>query len=55
MDILETKKTQELIQSYNWDDDSQVRNCVAEICNQFNEQHSIDANIDDENSYTKTQ
>lgn len=53
MDILETKKTQELIQSYNWDDDSQVRNCVAEICNQFNGQHSIDANIDDETRIQK--
>lgn len=53
MDNFETNKTQELIQSVNWDDDSQVRNCVAEICNQFNEQHSIDDNIDDETRIQK--
>lgn len=42
-----------LIQSANWDDKAQLTDCISSVCNQFNEQHSIEEDIDDETRVQK--
>ena len=42
-----------LIQSANWDDKAQLTDCISSLCNQFNEQHSIEEDIDDETRVQK--
>jgi hypothetical protein len=53
MNPTEKKGIQGLIRSVNWDDKAQLTDCISSLCKQFNEQHSIEEDIDDETRVQK--